>query len=67
MDDFILVHEFHAFDELVDVESGFEFSESFPASHQITQRLVVANFEHNIHIFLVFKVTNETHDVLMVQ
>jgi hypothetical protein len=27
----------------------------------------VADFEHNVHIFLVFKVTNETHDVLMVQ
>jgi hypothetical protein len=67
VNDFILVHEFHAFDELVDVESGFELCESFPASHQVTQRLVVANLKHYVHIFFVFEVTNETHYVLMVQ
>ena len=67
MDDFVLVNVLHALDELLDVVACFQFVQALPTAHQVTQRLILADIQHDIYVVLVLEVPIEAHNVLMVQ
>ena len=66
MNDFEFVQVLASFNELVDVALSFKFSKPFSPPYELIQGLVSANFKHDIHIFLVFKILFENNNLFVV-
>ena len=62
-----VVHVFHAGNELMDVESSFDFVEALASTDQVTETLVVANVKQNVDVFFVFEISVKTHHIFVVQ
>jgi hypothetical protein len=65
--DLMLLQILACLHKLKDVALGFQLSQSFSAPYQFIERLVVANFKYDVHIFFIFKVLEEMDNILIIE
>ncbi len=53
--------------QLVDVAACFYLVKALSAAKKITQRLVLTDVQHQVHIFCILKVLGEAYHVLVMQ
>lgn len=67
MDDSVGVEVFECLDDLDGVAERFEFSDALATLDEFVKCLMWAEFEENVHVFLIFEDVLELYDVVMVQ
>lgn len=67
MDNVFAVDVLAGQDKLVDVAAGFYLVEALPPAKQITQRLVLADVQHEVNVFGILKVAIKSDNIFVMQ